>query len=251
MQSLEEILYCPLQGDDTDDVEGWEKRTIAYVMSHEQSVKRFIRGIGKMYGKSGLQTQDVDDVYSSVLERLYNNKDYDVYIALESSKPGELLSFEGYVNGWIRNEIKRFIEEQYKWNSTYKGQSGVQTTDGESSKIFDDIVDKEVEVGVDSLEYSIEDVCRGIEPYRYKFGVDIYLLVYVRMLSNEEEFRTVLEALGIGKYDLDKFDYNLEDSMIVALLKSIANSDKSYAIDVLEHYVYGYKTIREIFSQKK
>lgn len=248
MQSLEEILYAPLQEETTEQVAGWEKETIAYVLKHESKTKRFIRSIAKGMNKLGLQTQDVDDIYSESLYYLYTCSDYNINKAIERSTTGTPITLEGYVNNCLKYCVLRFLKNKAKNEKDIVPNSSNSDGDDKELSIFDTIADTRATIDVDDFEYDLEDVCRSCEPLRYRFGSDLFLIMYVRLLtigSKQEKFKEILEVLGITKYELSQFDYNSEDSVVLAMTKAISSIDTTEALSVLEEYVFAAKTIKE------
>ena len=69
MGNLEKILYSPLAEEEVENVTGWCKETVDYVLAHRSKIERQIRGIARGYRKTALQQLDVEDIYDEVYEK--------------------------------------------------------------------------------------------------------------------------------------------------------------------------------------
>lgn len=248
MASLEKIIYSPLMEEDVNDVTGWSKETVNYVIAHRSKIEKQIRGIARGYRKIGLQTADVEDIYDEVLVYLYHCDDYDISKALERSSTGTMVSLEGYLNVCIKYCVIRYCTQL---NNREHDVISDTIQDGEDRElsIFNTIPDPNAEIGVDHLDYDFESLCKSCEPLRYRYGTDIYLILYVRLLTSgvnmEETYKNMLTILGISKKDLSRIDRTSEDSVMLAFAKAISMTPVDEAISELEKYVYSAKLVKK------
>jgi hypothetical protein len=96
---------------------------------------------------------------------------------------------------------------------------------------------------------NIEDEVRSAECLRYKYGVDIPLLVYLRFLCDDDEtYRGLVELLLGIKYvsEFRALEKKLrQDEVFIAFVTALSSLSKEEALVALEGIVYGAKSIKE------
>ena len=248
MGNLENIIYSPLLEESLDELSGWHKDTVNYVINERQKIYRQIRMVARGLRKHALQVADVEDIYGEILMYLYGCSDYDLGRALTRSSTGSIVSIEGYLNTCIKYCIMRYCNQMTDYEEHTIADTIMDDNDKELS-IFNAIADPNSSTELDSLDYDLPTLCKSCESLRYKFGVDIYLIYYIRLLTMEynipNRFKEILSALDIHKMDLNQFDNSSEDSVMVMLAKAISFLSLKEAISVIEKYVYSAKLIRE------
>jgi hypothetical protein len=94
---------------------------------------------------------------------------------------------------------------------------------------------------------NIEDEVRSAECLRYKYGVDIPLLVYLRFLCDDNErFRECIELLLGIKYmsELKTIEKKLRrDEIFIAFISALSSLDKKDALKALKKIVHGAESI--------
>lgn len=244
--SLEELIYSPLM--EEESTTGWTKDTLDYVFNHEGKIKRQIRNIARGFRKSSLQTADVEDMYSDIVLYLYKNDDYDIDKAMDRSRSncGDIVSIEGYVSSCVKCCVMRACKQLGQHDRSIVPESVTSDDDHELS-IFDSIADDKASINIDHLEYDIESLCKSFEPIRYRFGPDIYLVWYIRILTEKDRsgelFHGILEALGISKRELSRFSKYREDSPMLSMAKAINLFGPKRVLKELRKYVYSASTI--------
>lgn len=248
--SLEMLVYTPLREDCTPDLTGWLKDTIEYITRNKSKVYNSIRGIAKGLNKNMLQVADVEDIYSEVLMYCYKYDDYNINKAIDRSSTGQIVSLEGYVHNCIKFCVMRYLTKEYEIEKeTVKNK--IISNEGKELSIFDTIEDcKSTEI-LEDVFYDIDTLCSYCESIRYKYGADIYLVWYIRLLTIVEDkgikaFGNILEILGISKRDILYInECTLEDELMFNFAKSISIAGIDEAIEVLEKYIFSHKKIRD------
>lgn len=251
MGNLEKIIYSPLAEEAIDNVTGWCKETVDYVLAHRNKVERQIRGIARGYRKHALQQLDVEDIYGEVLLYLYNCHDYDLNRAIDRSSSGAMVSLEGYLNVCIKYCVIRYCT-QLTAHERETVSDTIQDDNDKELSIFNTIPDPNAEINLDHMVYDVGSLCKSCEPLRYRFGPDIYLILYVRLLTASDisgnTYRNVLDILGISKKDLSRIDRNSDDSVMNAFAKAISITPTEEAISIIEKYVYCAQMIKNAVS---
>ena len=258
MESLEQIIYSPLQDEDCNDVTGWKKDTVNYASCNKGKIESKIRSVAKGFRKFNLQSADVEDIYQEVLVYLYNNDDYNIAKAIEWSSTGKMVSLEGYLNSCVKNCVMRYCHDLNKREKEEIPDTVISKNDDDKdTSLFDTVTDTNCDDDLDYLMFDLESLCKSCEPVRYRYGpdTDIYLIMYVKLLTegihNDEEshddaYYNTLSILNISKKDINKIDKTCEDSVIVAFAKAISLTGFKEAVKILEKYVYSAKTIKSI-----
>lgn len=254
METLEKLIAGPLFEESSEDVKGWQKETVNYVASNRSKILRQIRAIAKTKRKQSLQTADVEDIYSEILLYLYNCDDYNINKAIDRSSTGNIVSLEGYLNVCIKFCVIRHCNQMKNVETDTMSDTIISGEDKELS-IFDTIPDKSSDITLDHLVYDFRTLCESCTPVRYRYGTDIYLVLYIRLLTSfdvtGETYKTILSILGITKKDLSKIEKGSEDEIMFGFAKAISLSDASEAISILEEYVYSSNLIKDMVNSFK
>ncbi len=250
--SIEVLVYCPPMEEGNEDVTGWDKETIEYVSSHKSKVYAQIRGIAKSLRKHNLQSTDVEDIYSDILMYLYNCDDYNLTKAIERSRTNNMVSLEGYLNTCIRCCVVRHCTSMYK-EEKEQVRENYKDDDGKELSIFDSIADSKSTEHIDEVMYDLESLCKSYETLRYKYGPDIYLVWYIRLLTisqhKDELFKDILNVLGISKKELSNIErLAAEDELMTTLAKAINIIGVTKSIDIIKPYVFSANKIEEAIS---
>lgn len=252
--SLERLVYSPLKEDCTPDYTGWDKDTIAYVTANRSRVHRVIRGEAKKLSKPFLQISDVEDIYSEVLMYCYKYDDYNITKAIERSTTGKIISLEGYINNCIKHCTMRYLTKEYAIDKEQIGEYS-KMDNGDELSIFDKIGDKsDDDNNIDNLVYNLEELCSLCESIRGKYGVDIYLIWYVRLLTMlkdkpEKAFKEILEVLDISKRDIKNIEDNIVDENLMSTFaKSISLVGIEESIEIIGKYVYAKDVIKAVID---
>lgn len=247
--NLQLLVYSPLK-EEEQSLSGWCKSTIDYIEANRNRVVRTIKGIAKNISKQNLQSADVEDIYSEILMYLYKCDDYNIEKAIDRSSSGTIVSLEGYVNSCVKYCVIRYITTAYKVDKETVRE--YTDRDGKELSIFDTISDSKV-ADFERLIYSMDQQCKMSEHIRYKYGPDIYMIWYVRLLTmsngQEETYKDILDVLGISKKELLSIERNAyQDDIMKNFAKSISNSGIDESISILEKYVYSAQKIKEVVN---
>lgn len=255
MSKLEQAMYSPLHESDVVDTKGWVKETVNYCIKHKRDVERQIRGLAKGFRKQQLQTADIEDIFSELMVYLYKCDDYNIEKAIERSSTGNIVSLEGYVNTCIKYAVIRYCNSMNTDDKNLVPEE-IYDENGKEVSIFNTIPDESANIDDGLDDYDLETLCRCYEPLRYRYGQDIYQIMYIRILTTFDRsgkvYDNTLSLLGISKRDLRGFDKDSEDSAIRVLAKAITLVSLEEATSILERYVYSAHSIREaILAQLK
>lgn len=248
--SLETLVYSPLFEDCTPDLTGWSKETVDYILENQRKVYRSIRGMAKNMNKNQLQTADVEDIYSEVLMYCYQYDDYNINKAIERSKTGAIVSLEGYVHNCIKFCVMRHLTQMYS-NEKETVREGIRVDDGKELSIFDTIADGKSAATYEDIMYDLEELCACCESIRYKYGPDIYMVWFIRLLTmcegeKSDAFKEILSILGISKKDIAIInEKSINDELMINFARCISLTGVDESIKVIEKYVYSSDKIRE------
>lgn len=251
---LQALLYSPLREDEKESTEGWEKDSIQYAITHRNKIIRFIKNLGKSANKQSLQHFDAEDIYGLLIEQLYKSADYSLSLASERSKTGDIVSLEGYVLYQAKCCFRRFNTETYERTKDIV-KDYINDSEGKELSALDSVEDVHAIKDYEDVMYSIEESCKQFQCYRYKYGVDIYMLFYIRLLTmiaqnNGEVYKDILETLGISKKELTNIENKSgEDEVIRTLASAISVSGLEKSIQTIERYVYSASNIKEFALQ--
>lgn len=238
------ILTCNMK--DEECFHGWDKDTIQYLQENEGAVKRYIsRYLSKNRADSIV---DADELLGEVYMALYKGRDYDISRAVKED--GDIIPLEGYVKVAAKYIAIKAISKAFK---TEKMTARPKKIGDEEYTPLDTISDGSSEEQMERIAYDLEDICEMCEPYRNKYGVDLYTLFYVRLMignspESEEKYRRVLEGLGVRKKDLEEFkESSRKDDTILSIAKAV-NKYGEGAVEILERYVYAADRIKRLVT---
>lgn len=245
---FEALVYYPFMEEETQNIKSWDKETIRYVIKNKSRVMKSIKSLAKSITKSNIQSVDAEDIYSEVLEYLYSCEDYSLCKAVDFGSNGTIISIDGYVHICIKNCVKRHITNAYRiekplvhgFNSAGDDREldpFYNIEDESASRVFDDIV------------YNLESFCKQYECYRYKYGIDIFMLLYVRLLTYEqgkEIYHNILEILGINRREISVAEkISAYEDVFTTLSRCVAIIGVEKAIKIVSKYVYSADRIAE------
>ncbi len=241
------VSYCPPMEEENDELSlGWEKETVQYAVENKKKIIQLIRSNTR--GITNINAMDYEDIYSEFLEYLYKSSDYDIQKATEYSSSGSMVTLEGYVNNCVRYCIKRYITAAYRRDKVIVREPIVDD-EGKEKELLETLQDEKSSEEFENICYDVESYLNSIEYKRYRYGADIFLLLYVRILTLEmdnSKYRSILEVLGVPKKDLAEIEKKLTtDQDIMQAFKAVTLCDTEQAIEFLERKVYGAKQIRK------
>lgn len=245
--SIELLVYSPLMEEGNEDVTGWDKATIEYVKNHKTKVYAQIRGIAKSLRKHNLQVADVEDIYEEVVMYLYGCDDYNLSKAIERSSTNTIVSLEGYLNTCIRCCVIRHCTSMYKEEKEHIRDTYTDD-DGKELSIFDSIADTKSTDNIDVIMYDLETLCKSYEVLRYRYGPDIYLIWYIRLLTlakrHPKLYKDILGVLGISKRELSNIERAAaEDEFMTTIAKAVELTGIEKAISIIRPYIFSVNTI--------
>lgn len=222
--------YKMVEPDERGD--GWEKSTIQYVLANMGKIKHKIRLSGQ-----GLKKDQLEDIFQNLMIYLLKAEDYDC------SRENACNSIENYIGTGINHVIQRYRTELKKVYSNIESCL-IKDKDGDEINQLDlipdgtsleKIIDKDCDLG-DALEAMT----------RYVSNVDIFAMLYVRLLSSKETYEMNLTALGFEKRDLNELcKLHSREEEVENVVKALSITNKEDALRELEKHVYGYKMIKK------
>lgn len=227
-----------------DEVNGWEKQTVKWVITNQKKVKSMIAS----YAREHAQQQNIDDIYQRTVEYFFKSKDYDINVAIERGHDDTVTSLESYISHCIKCCVIRFVSsEKYKYTMEIHDKVA---NDDENFSILENMPAKGTEI---YLENSLEEICRDNTSKRYMYGADMYQVMYIKLmaLSNnltEDETEVIFKSLGVEKEVLDCFDTYSEDAAVVRMVHCIVRMDLNEAARIIRQYVYGANNIDKAFA---
>ena len=218
----------------------WEKRTVQYILKNYNKVRKTVRFMGK-----GLSEYQIDDIMSDVVLYFKDAGDYDIERAY-NEVTDTYLSLEGYISVGIKHCIQRYKTEVYGHEKNVV-HSTVISEDGEKD-IFDTIQDRSSLDEMNNIGYDLGSALKSIRCMRYRYGIDIYMLIYIRLLTKNKSnmYFNILEALGISKRELAETERKLSrETDMQCLVKAICLNESADIISEIEKYVYGCNQLKE------
>lgn len=245
---LAPIIYHPLM-EEEKSVSGWTKCTIDYIHSNRSKVDKLIRSIAASLSKKAIQSADVEDIISEITLYLYKSDDYNISKAVERSNSGNVVSIEGYINSCIKFCVIRYMTTSYKLEKNILREK--VDNDGRELSLFDIIPDECIEAEFENLLMDLYSYCKLYENMRYKYGHDIYLIFYIRLITlndkSNDSYREVMNILGISKKELALIEKKAaEDEVLINLAKAISHTSIDEAIETIEQFVYSADNIKEV-----
>ncbi len=246
-----EIVYSPLLEEEEQIPElDWEKQTVKYLIDNKNKVMRLLNHTAKKINH--FTFADAEDTYVEALLYFREAPDYDISIAISRARDGKTLTLENYVNACIKCVLNRQISKIFKRNNELTNV--IFDNEGKEESIFSILLDVNSTEPIENIGTDIKIDLDSIEYKRYIFGVDLFQLLYIRLLSidiAETKYRSILEALGITKQVLKDLEVHLlADEDIMQVIKAISvNKNEKVIISALEKKVYGAKTIKETIER--
>lgn len=251
--NLDILLYSPLLEEQNTSVKGWSKETIAYLNKNKSKIISHIRNVARKLGSEFFQNADIEDIYSEALLYFYNSDDYNLSKAIERSSRGTVVTLDAYINYCLkccamRNLDRRRKADKHIAADTYRNEGG------ELLSLLNLIPDKQSEKELEGVLVDLNQQCKMYEHHRYKYGIDIYQMWYVRLLTIveglEEDYGHIMNILGITKSDLSTMkEKSFKDEMMLGFAVAIGKTGIDESINILENYVYAAHHIKKAIKR--
>ena len=231
---------------EADESLDWEKRTVRYILDNYNKVKKIVRMMGK-----GLTEYQVDDIMSDIAIYFKDASDYDIERAYNESTDS-YIPLEGYIAVGIKYCIQRYKTESYGKEKNLIYSTNSNDDESKERDIFDTIQDNSSLEEMNNIGYDLENTLYSIRSMRYKYGIDIYMLIYIRLLTNNnsDKYFKILEAMGITKKELMDTERKISrESDMQCLIKALCLNENEKLIECLEKYVYGCKQLKTAITQ--
>lgn len=242
---LTTLAYAPIMEQEEEMPElNWEKSTIQYVLNNKSKVMSSIRSSVKNIYRSTLGTMDVEDIYTEVLYYLYKCDDYNKDKAIGFSTINgkqTIISLEGYVGTCIKYCVKRYISSMYEREKEIV-RDGSKDEEGKETKVLDIVPDKTSESSYEDICYDMDSSLKVLESKRYRYGADIFLVLFIRLITLGKahiNYRQVLGILDINKKELTELEKKMGyDEDVLNLIKAISMKEPEVAIEQIRPYIY-------------
>ena len=250
---LGEIMFQPLKSDEEQQKYGWDKQTIKYYYLNEIKIKKMIFNNAKMFNRPQISKQDVEDIYQELGRLLYTSEDYSLERAYNFDNSGTIIPIDAYINQCIKTCVSKFCQRKQTLDKREQPVKVFEDDDGRQSSQFDFIEDTNVQQDFDRIDYDLRKLCEQYECYRYKFGCDMFQLIYVRLLliqdgryQDEKTYDSIMTVLGVNKRQLATVERRQsQNDVFIQILKAANEIGFKNAVDILEEFVYGAKDIKQ------
>jgi hypothetical protein len=251
-RDLEAIIYSDLKEPIETESESWEKETVKYAIDHRDKLLTHIRRIAASMTKRQIQKADAEDILSNLYFYLRKYEDYDVNIAIERSRNGTTPTLEKYVLKCAQFCVQRHLTDTYNQDKDRikDTETPISDKNGVPTSIFDRIADPSSEDDFESILANLEDYCQQYQYARNKYGADLYLVLYLRLLTDgkpEQVYDSLLDVLNISKREMYATIKGVHEGEIITTITGAASAhQKEQALEIIGKYVYGAAKIREI-----
>lgn len=250
---LSELVYCPLMEEREDkQLAGWSKVTIDFALKNKERIQKSIRGMIKNVNHQ-LNYHDVDDIYQNALQYLYRGYDYDIDKAYErSSSKDAPVTIEGYVYTCIKYCVKRYSTES-KRIEKHTIHDIYKDVNGKEASILDNVADRSTDQTFSRTNYVLNEICSDNEYKRYKFGIDLFTIFYIRLrlqiVHKEDKFNSILNILNISNRDMQNMAEGMQkDGLDLEIAKAITQISLGEAIKIIGNYTYNVNRINELIA---
>ena len=237
---LETLVYSGLK-EDPKNVEGWDKSTLDYVQKFKSRVCSNIRNIAAGRARL-LQTADIEDIYCDLIMYLYKCEDYSMENGYTRSSSGQIVPLEGYVFSLTKYCVYRYMTNMYAKESM---EVTIVKADEESDKewaLYDNIKDETTEDTLEKTLCSIKDLCDESTGDRYRIGADIYMIVYVKLLTTiynkKEAYKSMLKLLGVPDNLRTEDKDNKHNGLMLDFVIAISVSGEAESLEEVGKHVY-------------
>lgn len=207
-----------------------ERDTAKYIEENWKDIKKYIR-----FGLKVKDTDTVDELYQELYIEFTKDgvADFEPMIRPD----GRISTIEDYVKSRCRNLLKRHYSKQNE--DRIKTISNIHCNeDGEQIDLLDGIADDTL---LDMSEYVTPDICKSINAcraFRYKFGIDIFEMLYVVLniacskVLDFNESKVKLSMNALHRY-LDFRGYKERDALRLA--EFYAENDMDLIEGIISH----------------
>lgn len=213
----------------------WNKFTLQYCVNNIEEVKRQVRM--KALGLSQVQ---VEDIFSNLIVYLAGADDYN------PTRENACRSIENYIGIGINYVVQRYRSELSKEVKHLEKETIIKEEDGSERSVLDNVSDDKALKEMYDKDFELDSSLKNLEEIRYINNFDIFSVLYIRLLSDDEHYEQNLMAIGIDRKALKEINKQLKKvEELRELVKAITLFGKEETIIKLEKYVHGHKFIRE------
>lgn len=221
----------------TDNI-GWNKKIVEYVLNHEKEIIRIIKGVA-LKSPQVLHNDYIEEVLAELRLKLYTVADYDEKIAAERSVGTKIITLESYVGQIAKMITKAYISRKYSdfQNIVYKEIKVGEYE--EPLSLLDSVPDNKAQEDFEVRTCTLNAQLKLSEPYRYAYGIDLFLFFYIKLHYLEaNQTQWLLKTLDISPARVSAFYDNIKNNIhFKFLIEELANARES-ALKYLGDYIY-------------
>ena len=245
-----QLLYSGLKESKVEE-KSWDKKTVQWVLANESKVKQFINNIGYKMRNSQIQKGCVEDIYHIVLVYFYKSKDYDV----EKANSGDReVSIDGYIFACVRGCVLNYMTTEI--GHEVKSITVKSDSDGEVIDVWNKVSDARAESEFSIVENDLYAVLKAYRYKQYRFGVDMYRVVLIRLLLSaldkpDSDYFQIMEIMDINIQNLKKAESKAaSDDMMKEIVSCVIHMDVWKAIDIVKENVHCGSAIVDMIANK-
>ena len=214
------------------DTCGWDKETVRYATQNRKHIYKVFKNSLRTSPQL-LSSDTLDDIWGEFMERLYKSPDYDPKAADKG------ITLDGYVGKKAQHCALTHINKLYKDNSFISHFTEISTEDDETLSLLDIIADPKAEEAYKFSTCALIEILKSIEPYRYIYGVDLFLFLYIRLQGlDEEKVQQIFETLDIASSQITMIkNQMLASPRIKPVIEEISAAGDS-ALKTLSAFIY-------------
>ena len=243
-------IFQPFKADADENTLGWNKQTIYFYSEHANVIKRMIHHSAKMFNRPKLQSYDADDIYQEVGKLLYESEDYNIEKAYDGNA---CITIEQYIGNYVKSCVQKFCTAKKSREKKEMQEMVYEDMDGKRVGQFDFMEDNQQCQDFYRLDYDLRKLCESYECHRYKFGCDIFQLIYVRfilvqngMYNDRGLYDSIMTVLGVDKKTLQLVERRqYKNDILVQILRAANEIGFKNQVSVLEDFVYGAEDIKQ------
>lgn len=248
-------LSLKMVEDPQKEILGWSKLIVEYALTTrgKNNIYRTVYSLLSRYGygrngKFALE-QAQSDIYSNVVENLYKQPDWDPFTVYESTTGEEYTkTIETYVNKYVKQEVSKFLTVQKNDNNMIMPDIIKNDEDGHELSRLDTIADTTVDKEYEAEFSSLADTCENYECERYKFNIDFFLYIYIKLYELElmsmgielkDDRDCLYSVMGMDKKEILKLREGLErEGMCGDIITAIHCTGEVESRKIIRNYIY-------------
>ena len=229
---------------------GWDKEIVRYTMAHEDAVRKVIQ---HTLARSPQVTSNdtIDEIMAEMYKKLYTISDFNQdTAALLSEKNRKRITLESYVGTIAKRCAQSHIAKLYEDNRASANKE-IYVNEDETLDIMDILSDNKAEIDYNRSTCVLDSQLKLMEPYRYAYGMDFFLYLYIRLHGLEEnKSQSILELFSIFPCHVTTLHNGVKNSTKVKnRIQELAAASNMLAI--LGKYIYNKDGVDRVIQHIK